>query len=179
MICWMTTLDHLEGHQNGQKWSEVVQNDHKAHLRLITIKLYIVRSYFVSLFHIKHNCILMATHVTTRVVASGHRWPQSKVSTYYYEVAYCSISFWELVYFVSLLTVYDHPCDHKSGQIWPQIKVPSYNYEVTYCSISFWKLIHFVWLLVIVTTQVTTGMVISVHKIQDKARAIINNFIIN
>ena len=121
MICWMTTLDHLEGHQNGQKWSEVVQNDHKAHLRLITIKLYIVRSYFVSLFHIKHNWILMATHVTTRVVASGQRWPQIKVSTYNYEVTYCSISFWELVYFVSLLTVYDHPCDHKSGRKWSKM----------------------------------------------------------
>ena len=114
----MTTLDSLRG---PPKWSEVVQNDHKAYPRLITIKIYIVRFYFVSFFHITHNSILMASHVTTRVVGSGHIWPQSKVSTYYYEVAYCSISFWEFVYFVSLLTDYDHPCDHKSGRKWSKM----------------------------------------------------------
>ena len=88
-----------------QEWSQVVIDDHKAKSRVITMKLYVVRSHFESLFILYHYWPFMATHVTTRMVGSGHRWPQIKVSTYYYEVTYCSISFWKLIHFVWLLAI--------------------------------------------------------------------------
>ena len=106
-----------------QEWSQVVIDDHKAKSRLITMKLHIVRSHFESLFILYHYWPIMTTHVTTRVVESGQRWPQIKVSTYNYEVTYCSISFWKFINFVSLLTVYDYPRDltGKQNRSWMTI----------------------------------------------------------